>query len=424
MAGQLKYTLEDFQKACIKFRDVLLRLPIIGIEDTLQYMTLRPGIRYKEAVGTISAQAQFAPYKINRRADADLNVDHRVLETHFGSVVLDFEPNSALSTFLGLGATKGDGQMQTPSAMNLLALVAESLSENLGAAIWKAKYNSTGDTSMDLFDGFDTITEAEITAEKISASKKNYIKLTEKITAANALDVAKEILYNLDPRLRAQECNLYCSQDFADKYNEAMLLTHGGINFYNAYGQDTVEGSNGRLHIVPLFNKADSKFFHVAPRSNMLVGVDQMGDVESVMVKEYAPFTLTYVATMFFGTQFESIDPRRLMVIELADEDDNENDGGNATNGGSQTASSGKVATPTFSPESWSEGESLEVTIESDTDGADIYYTTDGSTPTAESTAYDASSKPSLSATTTIKAIAVKDGMTDSDVATKSYTKP
>lgn len=81
-----------------------------------------------------------------------------------------------------------------------------------------------------------------------------------------------------------------------------------------------------------------------------------------------------------------------------------------------------KVATPTFSPATWESGESLDVTLACATDGASIYYTTDGSTPTSESTAY--SSKITISATTTIKAIAVKSTMTDSDVATKAYTKP
>jgi hypothetical protein len=50
----------------------------------------------------------------------------------------------------------------------------------------------------------------------------------------------------------------------------------------------------------------------------MLVGYDQMGDTENVMVKEYEPFILSYIATMFFGVQFESIDKQRLKVIELA----------------------------------------------------------------------------------------------------------
>ena len=49
----------------------------------------------------------------------------------------------------------------------------------------------------------------------------------------------------------------------------------------------------------------------------MLIGYDQMGDMESVMVKEYEPFILSYIATMFFGCQFESIDKRRFKAIEL-----------------------------------------------------------------------------------------------------------
>ena len=49
----------------------------------------------------------------------------------------------------------------------------------------------------------------------------------------------------------------------------------------------------------------------------MLVGYDQMSDTESVMVKEYEPFILSYIATMFFGVQFESIDKRRFKAIEL-----------------------------------------------------------------------------------------------------------
>ena len=82
------------------------------------------------------------------------------------------------------------------------------------------------------------------------------------------------------------------------------------------------------------------------------------------------------------------------------------------------------VATPTFSPASWSEGETLTVELATATDGASIHYTTDGSTPTAESTLYDSTNKITLSATATVKAIAVKDGMTSSEVASKEYTKP
>ena len=320
MAGKLNFTLEEYQEAAHKWRKDLLMLPIIGIEETLKFMTGRPGIRYKESVAAISGNAQFAPYKPARRSDFNLNLDFRTLETFFGSVVAQFEPNSAVSTLLGaVGDTKGDGQMRTPTAMHVLALIAKSLSEHLNNAIWSGVRNANGDTTADLFDGFDTITQAEVTAGNIAAANGNYMKLDEEITTANAVDIAKQVLFSLDPHLRAQTCYMFCSQDFADKYNEAYLLTHAGINYNTQYDQVAVEGSNGRLILCPLVNKADSKFIHISPKINMLVGYDQMGDVESVMVKEYEPFILSYIATMFFGVQFESIDKRRLKVVELAD---------------------------------------------------------------------------------------------------------
>lgn len=317
MAGKFSFSPEDFQQAAVKYRSELLMLPIIGCQDTLQFMTSRPGIRYKERVGTMTGDAQFAPYNPARSTDYNLNLSYREIETFFGSVVAKFEPNSAISTLLGTGATKGDGQMTTPTAKHVLSLIAKNLSEHLNDAIWNGVRNANGTTTKDLFNGFDTITQSEITAGEISAAKGNYMKLSEEITSANAVDVAKEILFSLDPRLRSQDLYIYCSQDFVDKYNEGYLLTHGGIPYNTQYGQQSVEGSNGKLKFVPLYNKANSKFMHVTTKSNMLVGFDQMGDVENVMVKEYEPFILTYIATMFFGVQFESLDKRRFKTIEI-----------------------------------------------------------------------------------------------------------
>ena len=78
------------------------------------------------------------------------------------------------------------------------------------------------------------------------------------------------------------------------------------------------------------------------------------------------------------------------------------------------------VATPTFSLASGAVDSGTSVTITCGTEGAKIYYTTDGSEPTASSTEYTAAI--SVTAAITLKAIAVKDGMNDSAVASASYT--
>ena len=94
----------------------------------------------------------------------------------------------------------------------------------------------------------------------------------------------------------------------------------------------------------------------------------------------------------------------------------NTNDGSGS--GGSNTNPTNAVEAPVLSG-STPFAESTSVTITGPS-GAQIHYTTDGSTPTSESTLY--SEAISLSETTTVKAIAIKDG-TSSDVASKTFTK-
>ncbi len=80
------------------------------------------------------------------------------------------------------------------------------------------------------------------------------------------------------------------------------------------------------------------------------------------------------------------------------------------------------VATPTFSPAGGTYYEPQTVSINCNTEGATIYYTTDGTEPTTESSVY--SSPISVSTTTTIKAMAVKEGLDNSAVSVATYTFP
>ena len=91
------------------------------------------------------------------------------------------------------------------------------------------------------------------------------------------------------------------------------------------------------------------------------------------------------------------------------------NSGSTSGNSGSQAAT---VAAPTISGDtSFADTATVTITAEQ---GAQIRYTTDGSTPTASSSLY--SEQLTLMDTTTVKAIAIKNGQS-SAVASKVFTK-
>ena len=108
--------------------------------------------------------------------------------------------------------------------------------------------------------------------------------------------------------------------------------------------------------------------------------------------------------------------------VEDGEDEGEQNQGGSGSssgssgnNGGSQQAT---VAAPSFSGNTQFT-ESTQVTM-SGPAGASIFYTVDGSTPTDQSLEYE---EPiTLSATTTVKAIAIKDGIS-SAVTSRTYSK-
>ena len=78
------------------------------------------------------------------------------------------------------------------------------------------------------------------------------------------------------------------------------------------------------------------------------------------------------------------------------------------------------TATPTFSPAAGTFSSAQSVQLSDSSPGATIYYTTDGSTPTAASPVYSA--PISVNTTETLRAIATATGYTTSGVGSASYT--
>lgn len=87
------------------------------------------------------------------------------------------------------------------------------------------------------------------------------------------------------------------------------------------------------------------------------------------------------------------------------------------------SGSANQVRMPVFTPVTGSLfKDKLTVTASSPTEGATIYYTKDGAEPTTGSDKFPTEGV-TLTETTTLKAIAVKDGLDNSEVVTATYTK-
>jgi hypothetical protein len=152
----------------------------------------------------------------------------------------------------------------------------------------------------------------------------------------------------------------------------------------------------------------------------MLMGYWAAGNSVTVQCYQRGSSDSPYMTGEFVITSLERTDPAEddsTYSIQL------ENDGAvtfdtSAFNDGTESL---VVAAPVITPATATFSTTRTVTMTCATNGAEIYYTTDGTTtPTSSSTHYTAPF--SISATTTLKAIALLDG-SSSAVTTKTYTK-
>ena len=81
-----------------------------------------------------------------------------------------------------------------------------------------------------------------------------------------------------------------------------------------------------------------------------------------------------------------------------------------------------QAAAPTLNPAPGTYGATQSVTLADTTPGALIYYTTNGTAPTVSSAQYVAGTPLQVSATTTVEAIAVASGYSNSAVTSGTYT--
>lgn len=310
---------EDWRQAAKKWHRTLLKMPVLSMSDSMKFLTPMPGCRTNQYLGGVSTEAQFYPYAPNKRGEGSTDITFRELPINFGAMNQDFEPNAFAQTLLGENAAVlGQGQARSEMAKLILSQVMAIAGEHLELALANAERDADGDTTMDLFDGFITIITKEITAGKISAANKNLVEITDTIDSASVVDAMKYLEFGLDQRLRKQQRFLYCDPALVDLYNEGYQLTHPSLPYNTQYNQPYIEGTNRRMTFAPLPALAGSEYMIIAPKMNMIVGFDNMSDLETLEVLRMDVDTFTLAAKMFFGVQLRTLDYRFLKVVKMS----------------------------------------------------------------------------------------------------------
>ncbi len=318
MAYAINISDAELQKSAVTYRKDLLVMPVIAAEATLQHMTPRPGVAGREVLGQLSGGIELGPYDPQRYDDDGLDIKPRTLETYLGSVIKRFDLNSVAKTVYGSLTTQGEALTSLDLARQVLNYLSMQLGRNLNLHIWNAKRNDTGTKTKDLFDGFDTITQKEIAAGTIDTTEGNFMQLSQAIDESNATDILMSIYESADDILQGVPTKMFVPVSVYRAYNKDYLASFGNVVYNTQFKKTYLEGTDNLCELVPLVSKKGSPYIHLTTKSNMIYGYGDGLDSEKIAIEKHHEFLLSFVATMFFGCQFEAINKERLMVAKLA----------------------------------------------------------------------------------------------------------
>ena len=318
MAYAINISDAELQKSAVTYRKDLLVMPVIAAEATLQHMTPRPGVAGREVLGQLSGGIELGPYDPQRYDDDGLDIKPRTLETYLGSVIKRFDLNSVAKSVYGSLTTQGEALTSLDLARQVLNYLSMQLGRNLNLHIWSAKRNDTGTKTKDLFDGFDTITQKEIAAGTIDTTEGNFMQLSQAIDESNATDILMSIYESADDILQGVPTKMFVPVSVYRAYNKDYLASFGNVVYNTQFKKTYLEGTDNLCELVPLVSKKGSPYIHLTTKSNMIYGYGDGLDSEKIAIEKHHEFLLSFVATMFFGCQFEAINKERLMVAKLA----------------------------------------------------------------------------------------------------------
>lgn len=318
-------TIEEgaLEQAARKYSKTLRTLPMIAMQDTLRFVTTIPGIQGDYVLANLEAEADWAPYRQNDSESSKVNLFPRIVTTRLCSLEMRFDPNQVAAKLWDQRPNIGEGLANVPIAAQVLMDVQRRAGEKMNNALFTGVYNPAGKTTADCFDGWDTVASKDITSEKISAAKGNYLDLSAyQLDQNNTFDAINYIYAMCDAKLKGyanpnRPLFIFCSPNVQDYYNMGMKEYLGAVQYNKQWNQPTVLGSNGKAILVPIMSKADSNFIQVTPKANMIFGTDKVNDMNSYKVKVPELWDVLAGGTMWAGCQYESIAKEDLLVAKI-----------------------------------------------------------------------------------------------------------
>ena len=324
------FTPEALADAFQKYRTELIVMPMFAMAAAMRHMGYADGIRYKEHLHEMKGNFQMGNFDKYKKGKGEIEIKQRTLETFLGNCIEPIDPISIYKSLWGSDVTKGEALKNVPWVKRVCAYIMKQLGENMFNVMWTAKRDETDTkTTKKWFNGYCEIENIEILAGKMAQEIGNLYYLPEALTPENAEDLLKDFYWGnvaagwrgVHSTLRGQNLKLFVSDWSKHCYEESYQLNHGALPYNRQYEQAHLEGAP-RVELVPLVN-VPNNYLSLTPQPNIMTLWNQRTSDETFLVEKSLTthYDVDFIANMFYGEQYKSINPEMLCVARLKNVD-------------------------------------------------------------------------------------------------------
>lgn len=288
----------------------------IKSNEVFEKMNVIPGVVNKITLTDLQAEPMLKPFDKDWNPDEDkLKLVPRTLTTELGQIEIQDTPLRYRKLYDGSIFKSGVNPDDHPFEKYFLEAIMKRISLDINniLAFW-------GDKSIDnpidaiqkvksINDGFFTIIDREILANKISSSLGNLIN-TEVISASNAVHVFDKFYNeacNHNPSFRSVPTKLYVSYTAYDAYKQHMLALTGGAKFYDKYEQEYVRASAGKCRIEPMSGMSTTLRMLMGPEEIFNLGCDLESDKEDLQIWRPNPKVMGILGILNIGFELTTL---------------------------------------------------------------------------------------------------------------------
>lgn len=325
---QTTFTPAALSTAFQTYRTELILMPMYAMRAALQHMGHRDGIRYKEHVHEMRGNFQMGNFDKYKKGDGAISIVQRTLETFLGNCIEPIDPVSIYKSLWGSDVTKGEALKTVPWVKRICAYIMAQIGERMFNEMWTAKHDPSNTTlTSKWFNGFKTIEDAEIAAGAMSVEEGNLYYLPEALSADNAEDLLKDFYWGVagswngaNDKLRNQKLKFFMHVKTKHFYEEAYQKNHGALPYNEQYIKAHLDGAPN-VEFVALTNVPEN-YLSLTPKNNILALWNQRTADETFLVKESktSHYDVDFLANMFYGEQYLSINKEMLCVARKAPE--------------------------------------------------------------------------------------------------------